>query len=276
MNSKWKVLDGFLGRPGTTVFLWMNLVMLTVYGLLGVVGWNRYYYGLTEVLNSAEDSIPLARACFEEDELAIGYVFAVISFGVVGGGTQVLHNDYVKRFDEANKDLLTMPSPLPLNNIIVPVLWALLTMFLVMVSGYEHASILFNGIAVGHYVAAALLQLIPSIAKFAIVSVLAPGWGLALTPFFVGFPGSKCSFCSENTEYNPYQKFYSCQRHSCLLQLHVLTPFSPESGFTARLGHVTWCLIKKRFLRRSFRRSGNLTHNRELNHLVAAYHHLLT
>ena len=49
MNSKWKVLDGFSGRPGTTVFLGMNLVMLTVYGPLGVVGWNRYYYGLTEV-----------------------------------------------------------------------------------------------------------------------------------------------------------------------------------------------------------------------------------
>ena len=148
----------------------------------------------------------------------------------MGGGTQVLHNDYVKRFDEANKDLLTMPSPLPLNNIIVPVLWALLTMFLVMVSGYEHASVLFNGIAVGSYVAVASLKLIPSIAKFAIVSVLAAGWGLALTPFFVGFPGSKCSFCSKNTEYNPYQKFYSCERRSCLLQLHVLTPFYQSVG----------------------------------------------
>jgi len=204
MNSKWKVLDGFSGRPGTTVFLGMNLVMPSFFGPLGVVGWNRYHYGLTEVLNSAEDSIPLARAWFEEAELAIGYVFAVISVGVVGGGTRVLHNDYVKRFDETHKDSPTMPSPLPLNNILVPVLWALLSMFLVMVSGYDDASVLFNGFAVGCYVAVASLQLIPSIAKFTTVSVLAAGWGLALTPFFVGFPGSMCSFCSENTDH-PYQ-----------------------------------------------------------------------
>jgi hypothetical protein len=146
----------------------------------------------------------LARAWFEEAELVVGYVFAVISVGVLGGGTRVLHNDYAKRFVETNKHSPTIPPPLPLNNILVPVLWALLSRFLVMVSGYEHAAVLFNGFAVGSYVAVASLQLIPSIAKFAIVSVLAAGWGLALTPFFVGFPGSKCSFCSENIEYHPY------------------------------------------------------------------------
>ncbi|KAL3801518.1 hypothetical protein HJC23_000956 [Cyclotella cryptica] len=199
MNSKWKVLDGFAGRLGTTVFLGMNLVMLTAYGPFGVVGWDRYYYGLTEVLNSAEDSIPLSRAWFEEAELAIGFVIAIIFLGV--------------------------QSPAPLNNVLIPVLWALLSMFLVIVSGYENAPVLFNGFAVGSYVAMASLQRIPSIGKFVVISVLAAGWGLTLIPFFVGFPG--------------------------------------KSGFTAMLGHVTCCLIETIQIWLRIHRKSNEHHRRD-------------
>ena len=46
---------------------------------------------------------------------------------------------------------------------------------------------------VGAYVGMASLGKISSIKQFAFVSLLAAGWGLALTPFFVGFAGSKCN-----------------------------------------------------------------------------------
>lgn len=50
------------------------------------------------------------------------------------------------------------------------------------------------GFAVGAYVAMASLQKIPNIEKFTLVSCTAAIWGLALTPFFVGFPGSKSTY----------------------------------------------------------------------------------
>jgi hypothetical protein len=49
---KWKLLDGYSGRLGTTVFVGANFAMLALCPL-SVVSWNRYFYGLTEVLNSA-------------------------------------------------------------------------------------------------------------------------------------------------------------------------------------------------------------------------------
>lgn len=136
----------------------------------------------------------MAKAWFEEAEMAIGYVMAVIFLGVAGGGTRIMHNNYLKKLEETNGELSTKQLPPPLNNILISVLWALLSMLLAIVSGYENAAVLFNGFAVGSYVAMASLQRLPSIAHFAVVSILAAGWGLALTPFFVGFPGSKW-FC---------------------------------------------------------------------------------
>lgn len=91
---------------------------------------------------------------------------------------------------------------MPLNNVLVPVLFALLSMLVVNATNYRHASGLYNGFAVGSYVAMASLQKIPSILQFAAVSLVAATWGLALTPFFVGFAG--------------------------------------KSGFTSMLGHVTY------------------------------------
>ena len=190
---KYKVLDGYAGRLGTTVFVGMNLTML-IYGPLGVVRWDRYYYGLTEVLNSAEDSIPLSQAWIKEAELAVVYVVSVLFLGVAAGGTRVAHDKYIKRQEEVDDDPLSKVLPQALNNILVAVLWALLCMLVVNISGYKCAPVMFNGFAVGSYVAMASLQKIPSSARFAMISLVAAGWGLVLTPFFVGFPGSECFY----------------------------------------------------------------------------------
>lgn len=185
--QKHKILDGYSGRLGTTVFIGMNVSML-LFAPLGVVSWDRYYYGLIKVLNSAEDSIPLSRAWVEEAELALGYVVAVLFLGTVAGGTRVVNQRYIKKLEDASEESTQLPRPL--NNIAVPVVWALLSMLTVIVSGYRNGPVLFNGFAVGSYVAMSSLQKIPSVGKFAFVSILAAGWGLLLTPFFVGFPGS--------------------------------------------------------------------------------------
>lgn len=132
-------------------------------------------------------------------EVAVGYVFSVLLLGVAAGGMRILHNNYVQRCKAGPSP--TKEPPAPLNNVLVPVLLALLSMLVVNATQYKHAPGLYNGFAVGAYVAMASLEKISSISKFASVSLLAAGWGLALTPFFVGFAG--------------------------------------KSGFTAMLGHVT-------------------------------------
>eukprot|EP00980_Cylindrotheca_fusiformis_P026827 scaffold17595_cov113-Cylindrotheca_fusiformis.AAC.12 len=200
--SKFRILDGYSGRLGTTTFIGMNVVMLLVFGHAGVVDWDRYYYGLVYVINVAEEDSapPLASAWewTEKAELAIGYVMAVIWLGLVGGATRIFHHRYIQGF-ASNQKSKTPPGPL--NNVLVPVLWALLSMLIVNATNYRHAAGLYNGFAVGSYVAMASLQKIPTVFKFVLVSAMASVWGLALTPFFVGFSG--------------------------------------KSGFTAMLGHVT-------------------------------------
>jgi len=209
-----KILDGYAGRLGSTTFLGMNIVMLTIYGPLGVVDWDRYYYGFNHIIHMAEEDSALdlssAWSWTEETELAIGYVLAVTWLGWVSGVTRILHNDYIQRWnqqqqqhdDEATPRPTTSPPPAPLNNVTIPVLWALLSMLIINATEYKHASGLYNGFAVGSYVGMASLQKIPSISKFVVVSLLAALWGLVLTPVFVGFAG--------------------------------------KSGFTAMLGHVTY------------------------------------
>jgi len=187
--------------------------MLTVWGPLQVVDWNRYYYGLVHVIHVAEEdsSVQLASAWSwtEEAELAIGYVLAVLWLGVVAGATRIFHHRYVQQWHQ-NKSSLDSPNlsqpPAPLNNILVPVLLSLLSILVVNATQYRHAPGLYNGFAVGAYVAMASLQKIPTVFKFFTVSIVAAGWGLTLTPFFVGFAG--------------------------------------KSGFTSMLGHVTHIAIE--------------------------------
>ena len=192
-----QLLDGYSGRLGSTTFIGMNLVMVTVWGPLGVVGWNRYYYGLVDIVHVAEeDSAPQLASAWkwtEEAELAIGYVLAVVFLGILSGFTRIKHNQYIQ---EWHREHLGEETPLtPLNNVLIPVLYSLASILVVNATNYRHAAGLYNGFAVGAYVGMASLQKIPSVAKFATISLTAALWGLTLTPFFVGFAG-KSGFTS--------------------------------------------------------------------------------
>jgi hypothetical protein len=198
--SRLRILDGYAGRLGTATFIGMNLVMILVYGPAGVVDWDRYYYGLTRVIHLAEEdsSLPLASAWTwtEEAELGIGYCLAVLGLAVIGGATRIRHHEYIQQWSRKNKkEQESRQPPKPLNNVLIPVIWALLCMLVVNATQYKHATGLYNGFAVGSYVAMASLQKIPSVPKFASVSLLAALWGLALTPFFISFAG-KSGFTS--------------------------------------------------------------------------------
>jgi len=209
-----KLLDGYSGRLGTTTFIGMNLTMVVLWGPLGVVSWNRYYYGLVGIVHVAEEdsappSLASAWSWTEEAELAIGYVLSVLWLGLVAGVTRIHHHQYVQEWhrDHREEDPAREAAPSTLNNVLVPVLWALASILVANATGYQHAAGLYNGFAVGAYVGMASLQKIPSVQKFATISLMAALWGLALTPFFVGFAG--------------------------------------KSGFTSMMGHVTHEAIEK-------------------------------
>jgi len=209
-----KLLDGYSGRLGTTTFIGMNLTMVVLWGPLGVVSWNRYYYGLVGIVHVAEEdsappSLASAWSWTEEAELAIGYVLSVLWLGLVAGVTRIHHHQYVQEWhrDHREEDPAREAAPTTLNNVLVPVLWALASILVANATGYQHAAGLYNGFAVGAYVGMASLQKIPSVQKFATISLMAALWGLALTPFFVGFAG--------------------------------------KSGFTSMMGHVTHEAIEK-------------------------------
>ena len=192
-NPRLKILDGYAGRLGSTTFLGMNLTML-IFCSVGVTDWNRYYYGIIHAIHVGEEesSTTLATDIWiwsEEVELALGYVLSAVWLGASAGAIRILHNNYVQR---CKVDAMHTP-PAPLNNVSFPVLWALLCMLIINATQYKHSPGLFNGFAVGAYVAMASLQKISSISQFIIISSLAALWGLALTPFFVGFAGSKCT-----------------------------------------------------------------------------------
>jgi len=195
-----KLLDGYAGRLGTTTFIGMNLVMVVLWGPLGVVGWNRYWYGFVDVVHVAEeDSAPPSLAdawsWTEEAELAIGYVLAVLWLGVLSGVTRLKHHQQIREWHNQHDRREGEEPPAPLNNVLVPVLWSLLSILIANATGYKHAAGLYNGFAVGAYVGMASLQKIPSATKFATVSLVAAGWGLTLTPFCFGFAG-KSGFTS--------------------------------------------------------------------------------
>lgn len=54
------LLNGSSGRLGTTTFIGMNITMLLFFGPLGVVKWDRYVYGLYNVVNVGEEDTTLS------------------------------------------------------------------------------------------------------------------------------------------------------------------------------------------------------------------------
>lgn len=210
--APFRVLDGYAGRLGTTTFLGMNVILVTLWGPLKVVDWNRYYFGFVRIVHIAEESdapkkIGDAWLWTTEAELAFTYILAVVWSAVVPGTMRIYHDRRVRQWQEIHRNSDTHNDPLqsnppkPLNNVLVPVLWALLSILLVNMTEYDYAPGVYNGFAVGAYVAMASLQKIPSPVQFASVGLVAAAWGLILTPFFVGFAG--------------------------------------KAGFTAMMGHVT-------------------------------------
>ena len=179
--TPFKILDGSAGRLGTTTFIGMNITMLLFFGPFGVVPWERYILGLYNVVFIAEEDTRLditnAWDWADEAELAVGYCISVVWLGVSGGAIRIAHNN-------------THP-PEALNNVLIPSLIALVSMLVINSAGYKHAYGLYNGFAVGAYVAMASLKQIQTVRKFTLVSCAAAIWGLVLTPFFIGFPGSK-------------------------------------------------------------------------------------
>ncbi|KAG7346069.1 hypothetical protein IV203_005137 [Nitzschia inconspicua] len=210
---KWKILDGYGGRLGTTTFLGMNLVMCTVWGPLGVVDWNRYYFGFVRDVHVAEEADnPLASAWTwtGQVELALGYVAAVVWLAAISGAVRIWNDRCIQKWhhdknNNSSDESRSEAPPKPLNNVLIPSVLALSSMLIVNMAQYEHAPGIYNGFAVGAYVGMASLQKIESILHFTSVGLVAAGWGLALTPVFVGFAG--------------------------------------KAGFTAMCGHVTHRLI---------------------------------
>jgi len=210
-----KLLDGYAGRLGTTTFLGMNAVMLVIWGPTNVVHWNRYYYGFvahTHLHVGEEDAIRQTwkSTWAQEAELAIGYVLAVVWLGAVGGWIRIRHHCYIQQWhqkEQEGHDKDDNKKPTALNNVIFPCVLALLSMLLVNATQYRHQYGLYNGFAVGSYVAMAALPKISTTLQFSAVSLLAAAWGLFLTPFFVGFAG--------------------------------------KSGFTSMMGHVTYVVCEQ-------------------------------
>ena len=238
-----RVWEGSAGRLGTTTFLGTNLMQVLLWGPLGVVDWNRYYYGFVHLIHVAEEADNSSSSSrwssawtwTEAAALAVGYVLAVVWLAVAAGGTRIWHARYSQQWHQQqqqqqqqqqntdSRDILeedqpSLPSlptqtpPEPLNNILIPVLWALLSILLVNLTQYTHAPGIYNGFAVGSYVAMASLEQLGTLGDFLAVGFLAAAWGLTLTPVFVGFAG--------------------------------------KAGFTALLGHVTYASLVQPLLRK--------------------------
>jgi hypothetical protein len=181
--------------------------MLSIFGPLGIIDWDRYYYGFIETVHLGEEDssrpgLGDAWTWLEEAELAVGYILACVWLGGIGGAIRILHHTHIiQKQKQQQQQSSNDPLPKPLHNVLVPVLVSLLSMLIINVTGYRHAAGLYNGFAVGSYVAMASLDKIPTIQRFCSVSLVAAGWGLTITPFCVGFAG--------------------------------------KSGFTSMLGHVT-------------------------------------
>jgi len=142
--TPFKILDGFAGRLGTTTFIGMNITMILFFGPLGVVQWERYIFGVYQVVYIGEEDTKLdIRNIWEwtdEAELAIGFCISVIWVGVAGGAIRIAHNRYIRHLEQMN-----MQPPEALNNVLIPSIMALTSMILVNATAYKHASGLYNG-----------------------------------------------------------------------------------------------------------------------------------
>lgn len=175
-----KMMLGLSGRLGTTAFVAMNITaVLAVFPFSGVASWERY--GSVESLWG--------------DRLTIEQLVLIPSSCLF---MSILGGSYRLRMQK-NKT--------PVNPVLIPSALALLCMFITSVTEYKFASDMFDGYAVGTYVAMASIDRLSSTKEFATVGLIAGLWSLFFNPFFLGFGG--------------------------------------KSGFTAMAGNVTYFLAKK-------------------------------
>ena len=157
-----KIWVGYSGRLGTTVFVAMNITMLFGLGPSSAVPWGQY--GDLENLWVSNLHV---EACFL-------YIASVVVLSVVAGWTR-------------------LNAATPVNPVLIPCAIALLFMLIVRSTGaeekYEHTTSIYNGVAVGAYVAMASDARIPTARSFGLAGVFASLWGLLLIPFFRGFGG---------------------------------------------------------------------------------------
>mmetsp|Transcript_6569 Transcript_6569/g.11661 ORF Transcript_6569/g.11661 Transcript_6569/m.11661 type:complete len:188 (-) Transcript_6569:152-715(-) len=79
---------------------------------------------------------------------------------------------------------------IPVNPVLIPCQVAFLLMITVNTTGYQYSGACYNGFALGAYVAmASTKKLLTSVCAFGGAGMLAGLWGLALSPYFVGFGG---------------------------------------------------------------------------------------
>lgn len=167
--TRYDVLNGFGGRLGTTTFVGMNLAMVSFLGPTGAVSWDRYG-------RPAQNDV-LWRDEIRDVESALVFVISVVWLAVVGAAARI------------------SAKTTPVNPVLVPASWALLSMLIMNATDYRHAGTMYNGFAVGSYVAMASFDRLPKLLDFFFSGLIASGWGLFLAPFFLGF-GGKAGFTS--------------------------------------------------------------------------------
>jgi hypothetical protein len=133
--ASFNILLGFSGRLGTTTFLAMNITMLVFLAPSGAVPWSQY----GDVQATWEERLT--------EEKSIVYVVSAVFLASLGGAFR-LH------------------AKLPVNPVLVPCTLALFFMMIVNGTEYENRSTLYNGFAVGAYVAMTSEARLPSIAAF--------------------------------------------------------------------------------------------------------------
>jgi len=184
---------GFSGRLGATAFVGMNITAIIVFAIDPKVSFEKYgsVQNLWDEVLSLEESLCSVLAC----------VFMAYSAG-----------------------LFRLVASVPVNPVLVPSAWALFCMLVTGVTEYQYTASIFQGYAIGAYVAMASEARVPTAAHFALVGLIAGMWNIFLQPFFLGFGG--------------------------------------KAGFTSMIGYSTYLLFKtiykkklrkslKRFLRRS-------------------------
>ena len=150
---------GFSGRLGATAFISMNITAIITFLVDSSVGFDRYGFDS----NNGEVT-------------TMGWEEAMVT---------ILSTLFVATTASWHR----LNSTVPLNPVLIPSTWALFCMLIVSLTQYDYTSSMFNGIAVGSYVAMASESRLPKVSNFGIVGCIAGIYVCLLDNFFLGFGG---------------------------------------------------------------------------------------